>query len=291
MKIGFCGLGRLGTAMVLRLLKAGHEVRVWNRTVAKSAPVIAEGAKLAASPAALADASELVLLCLFDAIAVEAVVFGPEGIATSLHPRWVVDHSSISPEATRRFVQRLAKMGRADWIDAPVSGGVVAAQAGALTIMAGGQATATAELTGVFGAYAARVMHVGEWGAGQTAKLCNQTIVAANLLAIGEAVALARDSGLDPATLPDVFAGGWADSKLLQLIIPRMLSRPADTIGTLAALFKDVEEISALARERQTPMPVSAAVQQTLRLAVGKGAGDLDISRLSRFLGKPEASR
>lgn len=280
MKIGFCGLGRMGTAMVLRLLAAGHSVTVWNRTAEKLAPVVQAGARGVATPAAVAAESEIVFLCLFDAAAVEQVVFGTTGIASARAASLLIDHSSISPAATRDFAARLAAHSGAEWTDAPVSGGVAGAQAGTLTVMAGGSPDSIEVAAEPIEAYATRLIRVGEVGAGQTAKLCNQTIVAATLLAIGEAVALARNSGIDPARLPEALAGGWADSKLLQVFVPRMTSLPADNIGTLATLLKDVESVAKLAGDTGTPMPVSAAVQHTLRMAATLGLSEADLSRV-----------
>src|SRR5258708_29656795 len=137
MKIGFVGLGRLGTAMVLRLLSCGHDVVVWNRTQTAITAVLPFGARAALSPAAAAADAQIVMLCLLDGTAVEHVVFGPQGIASAIGQRILVDHSSISPVATRAFAAR-ASLNDLDWVDAPVSGGIAGARAAALTVMAGG---------------------------------------------------------------------------------------------------------------------------------------------------------
>src|SRR5690606_9251487 len=130
MKLGFCGLGLMGAAMVRRLLEAGHEVKVWNRSAGKAAALVAHGAQVAASPREAAEGVDGLLLCLFDAKAVEAVVFGPEGAAQASGLKWLADHSSIDPQATRDMAVRLAQANGADWIDAPVSGGVPGVEAG-----------------------------------------------------------------------------------------------------------------------------------------------------------------
>ena len=160
MKLAFCGLGLMGAPMVRRLLAAGHEVRVWNRTAAKAAPLLALGAQPAATPAQAAAGADGVLMCLFDAAAAEAVVFGPEGVAAAPGLRWLADHSTIDPDATRALAARLARERDADWLDAPVSGGVAGAEAGTLAIMVGGEARHLDEASAALRAYAGNVTHM-----------------------------------------------------------------------------------------------------------------------------------
>ncbi len=192
MKIGFCGLGLMGAPMVRRLLAAGHQVTVWNRSPAKAASLADAGASIATSPAQAAEGCAGVLLCLYDAAAVEAVVFGPAGVARASGLSWLADHSSIPPDVTRRLARQLSDASGADWIDAPVSGGVGGVEAGTLAIMAGGPLTHFEEAAGVMRAYAGQVTHMGSCGAGQATKLCNQTIVATTVVAIAEALSFAR---------------------------------------------------------------------------------------------------
>src|SRR5690606_17189827 len=192
MKLGFCGLGLMGAAMVQRLLKAGHEVRVWNRSVEKARPLAALGAQVVASPREAAEGVDGVLLCLFDAKAAEAVVFGPEGVAQATGLKWLADHSSIDPEATRTMAARLAQASGADWIDAPVSGGIAGVEAGTLAIMAGGNETHMQDATAGMRVYAGNITHMGPSGAGQATKLCNQTIVATAVAALAEAIGFAE---------------------------------------------------------------------------------------------------
>jgi 2-hydroxy-3-oxopropionate reductase len=275
--------------MVLRMLAAGHKVTVWNRTAAKLAPVLEAGARAAPTPAAAAGDSKTMPLCLFDAAAVDEVVFGRNGIASVRNAALLVDHSSISPAATRDFATRISAFGGPEWIDAPVSGGIAGAAAGKLTVMAGGSPDSIKSATDVIRAYADRVVRVGPVGSGQIAKLCNQTIVAATILAIAEAVTLAGNGGIDPAQLHEVLAGGWADSRLLQLFVPRMTSLPANNIGSIATLLKDVESIAQLAGESAVPMPLSGAVLHTLRMTAKLGLGDADLSRVVRMLERSDS--
>jgi 2-hydroxy-3-oxopropionate reductase len=288
MEVGFCGPGLMGAPMIRHLLRAGHTVHVWNRTRDKAEALAKDGAQVASTPGALANRAELIFLCVSDAAAVEQVVFDPQhGIVTAAtaaqltagkaRVRRIVDHSSIAPSATRGFAQRAAAAG-IGWVDAPVSGGVAGATAGTLAVMAGGAAADVDAATPVIRAYAARVTHMGEVGAGQTAKLCNQSIVTATVAAIAEAVSLAQRSGIDAARLTEALAGGWADSVLLQTFVPRMTASGDAPIGAMRTFQKDVDTIAATAYETGTPMPVAGTVQQVLRLAASMGLADADFS-------------
>ncbi|WP_238268818.1 NAD(P)-dependent oxidoreductase [Paraburkholderia terrae] len=292
-EIGFCGPGLMGAPMIRHLLGAGHGVQVWNRTRAKAEALVPDGATVASKPAELAGRAEAIFLCVLDAAAVEEVVFGANGIVQGVLDgngdspvRWIVDHGSIPPSATRGFAARAAE---ADigWIDAPVSGGVAGAIAGTLAVMAGGEAADVAAVTPVIGAYAARVTHMGAAGAGQTTKLCNQAIVTSTVAAIAEAVSLAQRSGIDAARLTQALAGGWADSVLLQTFVPRMTQSGQPPIGALSTFQKDVDTIAAAAYETGTPMPVSGTVQQLLRLGATMGLADADLSGFIDVLHTP----
>ncbi|MFM0226689.1 NAD(P)-dependent oxidoreductase [Paraburkholderia dipogonis] len=338
-EIGFCGPGLMGAPMIRHLLRAGHTVHVWNRTRAKAEVLLADGAQLVDTPRELAARCEAVLLCVADAAAVEDTVFGAAGLLSSDAPvsgrlRWIVDHSSIPPAATRAFAQRAAALtavradgadagadagegegegegegagadagegegegagvgkaaGSVGWIDAPVSGGVAGATAGTLAVMAGGAAADIEAVKPLLSAYASRVTHMGDVGAGQTAKLCNQTIVTATLAAIAEAVSLAQRSGLDASRLTEGLAGGWADSVLLQTFVPRMTQSGLAPIGAFRTFQKDIDTVAATAYETGTPMPVSSTVQQLLRLGAAMGLGEADLSAFIDVLQTPRGS-
>jgi len=278
MKLGFCGLGLMGAAMVRRLLEAGHEVKVWNRSAAKAQQLSELGAQVAASAREAAEGVDGVLLCLFDAKAVEAVVFGPEGVAQASGLKWLADHSSIDPEATRGMAARLAQASGADWIDAPVSGGVPGVEAGTLAIMAGGNETYMQDAAAAMRAYAGNFTHMGPSGAGQATKLCNQTIVATAVVALAEAIGFAQRNGIDVHKLAPALAGGWADSKPLQIFAPRMIDPPPSSIGALSTMLKDVDTVIANAQQSGAPMPVTASVQQMLRMAGALGLAQAELS-------------
>jgi 2-hydroxy-3-oxopropionate reductase len=289
--LGFCGPGLMGAPMIRHLLRAGHAVRVWNRTLAKSEALVADGAQVALTPRELAREADVVLLCVADAAAVESVVFGEQGLLSGapgegVRVRRIVDHSSIPPDATRKLAERAAALG-VGWVDAPVSGGVGGAQGGTLAIMAGGAAADVEAVAPILAAYAARVTHMGAVGAGQTTKLCNQAIVTATVAAIAEAVSLARRSGIDAAKLPEALAGGWADSTLLRTFVPRMTQDGLEPIGALKTFQKDVDTIAAAAAQTGTPMPVAGTVQQLLRLAAAMGLAQADFSGFIDVLQTP----
>ena len=168
----------------------------------------------------------------------------------------------------------------ADWIDAPVSGGVAGVEAGTLAIMAGGAATHLAQASAAMRAYAGNVTHMGPSGAGQATKLCNQTIVATTVVAIAEALGFAERNGIDVDKLASALAGGWADSKPLQVFAPRMIRAQAQSIGALSTMLKDVDTVVAAAQKSGAPMPLTAGVQQMLRLASAMGLGEAELSAI-----------
>ncbi len=278
MNLGFCGLGLMGAPMVRRLLAAGHQVKVWNRSPDKITPLLALGSVAASTPADAATSVDGVLMCLFDAPASEAVVFGSDGIAQAKALPWLVDHSSIDPAATRILAARLQQANGADWIDAPVSGGVPGVEAGTLAIMAGGAATHLEQATKAMHAYAGNVTHMGASGAGQATKLCNQTIVATTIAAIAEAIGFAARNGITLEQLAPALAGGWADSKPLQVFAPRMIEAQAQSIGALSTMMKDIDTVMANAQKSGAPMPVTASVQQMMRIAAAMGLAEAELS-------------
>jgi 3-hydroxyisobutyrate dehydrogenase-like beta-hydroxyacid dehydrogenase len=267
--------------MAHRLLAAGHGLTVWNRTAAKAQSLVAAGARQAGTPAEAVDGADLAILCLLDAAAVETVVFGTDGLAQATRaPAIVVDHGSIAPAATRSIAQRLQAACGVRWVDAPVSGGVAGAQAGTLTVMCGGDPDDIEAMRPALSAYAARVTRMGPVGAGQATKLCNQVIVAANIVAINEAVRLAQASGVDAAGLAQALSGGWADSKPLQVFAPRMLAQTVEAIGASNTMLKDVDTALSLAREQAVPLPLTSAAAEVFRQMQSCGLGDADPSRM-----------
>lgn len=285
-KVSYLGIGFIGLPMAVRLVKAGHDLQVWNRSKEKCAPALAAGARLAADPAAAAEHAEVIMLCLTDAKAVEAVVFGERGIASVPGKgKLLVDHSSMRPDATREYAARLLAANGMKWIDAPVSGGVGGAEAGTLAVMCGGDAEDVARAQPLIAAYAQNINRMGPVGAGQTTKLCNQLIVGSALCVIAEAVTLAQKSGVDASMLARALAGGWADSKPLQVFVPRMTGPEQPAIGAARTMLKDLDTALDLARETDTPLSVSGSALEMFRMMNARGLGDADPSKLVELYG------
>ena len=287
--LGFIGLGAMGQPMALNLCKAGHALRVFARNPARALPLQEAGATLAASPFAVAQAADVLFINVSDDAAVESVIFGPEGAAAGLRDgKVVVDMGTTSPSATRRFAARLAESG-ADWLDAPVSGGVAGAKAGTLSIMVGASDAAFARVLPLFQAMGKNVVHVGETGAGQVAKACNQIAVSATLLGVAEALTFARRQGVDAARVRAALLGGSAYSRILEVHGQRMLERDFAP-GFRARLHqKDMGIVLAEAQQANLVVPCAALAGQMLNALVAAGAGELDsaalVTVLERFAG------
>jgi 3-hydroxyisobutyrate dehydrogenase len=285
MKLGFIGIGLMGAPMTLRLLAAGHQVTVWNRNRAKLAPVVEKGARAADSPAAVARASEIVMMCVTDQRAVEEVLFGAEGVIHAAERgKLVVDFSSIAPAAAREFAARLEEKGMG-LVDAPVSGGTAGAANGTLAIMAGGRAEHIERVRPVVMQLAARFTRMGESGAGQTTKLCNQIIVGSLIAVIAEAVRLAEAAGVDAKMLPEALKGGFADSAPLQVFGARMAARTFEpSIGAVSIMLKDLENAAAVAKEKTVPLPMARTAAELYRLLTAQGKGEKEISVIIELL-------
>jgi 3-hydroxyisobutyrate dehydrogenase len=277
MKLGFIGIGLMGRPMVLRLLAAGHELTVWNRSREKLAPVLEKGAQAAESPAAVARAAEIVMMCVTDQNAAEEVLFSPQGIFNSgAKNLLVVDFSSIAPASARSFHERL-KSKNIYLVDAPVSGGVPGAEQGTLAIMAGGRAEDVERARPVVMHLAQRFTRMGNAGAGQVTKLCNQIIVGSLFPVLAEAIRLAEAAGVDARMLPEALKGGFADSLPLQVFGARMAARRFEPpLGANDIMLKDLENAAAVAKEFGVPLPMTRTAAELYRLlqAQGKGAAD-----------------
>jgi 3-hydroxyisobutyrate dehydrogenase-like beta-hydroxyacid dehydrogenase len=288
--IAFLGTGLMGAPMVRRLLSAGFPVIAWNRTPAKAAPLAAVGAGLAETPAEAVAGASIVCLCLTDAAAAEAVLFGVQGAALALAPDAIVlDFSTIGPVSTRILAARLAAATGVRWVDAPVTGGVSGAEAGELVVLSGGDAADLEAVRAMLSPLARKVHHLGPLGAGQAAKLCNQLIVAVNVVAIAEALALARAHHLDLAALPQALAGGWADSLPFQIIGPRMAAGISDPpIVAVGTFGKDLGLVLA---EATTRPAVAAQAEAVYRAAADAGIATADATALLAFVERDPAHR
>lgn len=275
-QVAFIGLGVMGGGMAANLARKGFPLAVFNRTPTKAAPVVALGATLAGSATAAARGADVVFLCLPATEDVAAVLFGDGGIAAVLRPGAVViDTSTIDPVATREFAARLAAQDIA-MLDSPVSGGQKGAADGTLSCMVGGPADVLARVRPCLAAIATTIVHIGDNGAGQVAKACNQICVATNMLGVAEAVALALRMGVDPRRVREALLGGAAKSTVLERHALRLIDRDF-TPGFRAALMeKDIRiAVEAMSRTR-VYAPVSADIHQLLKALLQTGRADLD---------------
>ncbi|MHC6224395.1 NAD(P)-dependent oxidoreductase [Pseudomonas sp. X10] len=280
--LGFAGIGLMGLPMCRRLLAAGYPLTVWNRSPDKCAELVKAGARLAANPAELCQGTDLVLLCLADTAVVREVVFGEAGIAQGASAgQLLVDLSSLEPTATREMAAELAALCGMAWLDAPVSGGTPGAEAGTLAIMVGGEEADLERARPVLLTLGQRVTHMGGVGAGQVTKACNQMIVACNALVIAEVVALAEKAGVDASQIAEALAGGFADSKPLQILAPQMAESRFEPIKWhVRTLLKDVDTAVKFSREQGSATPVSGLAAQLLRLHGSQGYLQKDPSTL-----------
>ncbi|WP_312391219.1 NAD(P)-dependent oxidoreductase [Pseudomonas sp.] len=280
--LGFAGIGLMGLPMCRRLLAAGYPLTVWNRSPHKCAELVAAGARLAASPAELSQYSDMVLLCLADSSVVREVVFGEQGVAAGArHGQLLVDLSSLEPSATRAMAAELAARCGMAWLDAPVSGGTAGATAGSLAIMVGGAAQDLARARPVLMQLGQRVTHMGAVGAGQVTKACNQMIVACNALVIAEVVALAERSGVDASLIAEALAGGFADSKPLQILAPQMAASEFEPVKWhVRTLLKDLDGAVKLSHEQGSAAPISGLAAQLMRLHGSQGCLEKDPATL-----------
>ncbi|HEY3075360.1 MAG TPA: NAD(P)-dependent oxidoreductase [Burkholderiales bacterium] len=281
MKLGFIGIGLMGRPMTLRLLAAGHQVTVWNRSRDKFAQVLEKGAKAAESPAAVAREADIVMMCVTDQRAAESVLFGPAGVAEAARPGLlVVDFSSIAPASARAFAKRLEEKG-AGLVDAPVSGGVPGAEKGTLAIMAGGKAEHVERVRPIVMHLAARFTRMGESGAGQSTKLCNQVIVGSLIAVIAEAIRLAEAAGVDAKKLPEALKGGFADSLPLQIFGARMAARTFEpSIGAASLMLKDLSNAAAVAQHYGVELPMVERALELYRRLQAAGRIEMEPSVL-----------
>ncbi|HUF37735.1 MAG TPA: NAD(P)-dependent oxidoreductase [Anaerolineales bacterium] len=272
-RIGFIGLGIMGRGMASNLLKAGHAVTVWNRTPARMEPFVQAGAAAAQSPADLATRSEIVMICVSDTLDVEAVVLGTDGVLAGVRPgSLVIDHSTISPQATVRMAAALAEKG-VHMLDAPVSGGNEGAENGTLSIMVGGDPEQVARARPYLEIIGRAITHVGEIGAGQTAKLVNQILVVVTGLAVAEGLLFAQAGGLDLektiAAVKDGAAGSW----MLTNRGPQMIVRDWRPGFSIDLQQKDLRLVLEAADELGIPLIGTGLVFQLYRALQRQGLG------------------
>ncbi len=275
-KIAFLGMGLMGSRMASRLLNAGFQVAVWNRTASACDELVAQGA----TKLNLNEIGQypIVLTCLADDSAVQAVI---DQIADYLQPQQViVDFSSLSVDKTKLLAKQVQSK-NAVWIDSPVSGGTIGAEQGSLVIFAGGDAHVIESLAIVYDVLSQRVTRMGETGTGQATKICNQLIVAANSTLIAEAVALASLSGVDTTLLAPALAGGFADSKPFQILAPRMATHTFEPVQwKVQTLSKDLNNAVKLAEQFNLDIPVAKRALSQLKDHQTQGFSEADLATI-----------
>ncbi|MBI2166590.1 MAG: NAD(P)-dependent oxidoreductase [Chloroflexi bacterium] len=272
-RVGFIGLGIMGRPMAINLLRAGFPLTVWNRTPTKTQALVSEGASAASSPRELAERSTVIITIVTDAPDVEEVVLGPQGVVHGAKSGSVViDMSTISPRATREIAARLAQHG-VHMLDAPVTGGEVGAQQGTLSIMVGGERAVFERCLPVFQALGKRITYIGGSGAGQTAKLVNQIIVAGTLLAVCEGLLFAARSGVDLQATLDAVSGGAAQSWQLENQAPRILRGDFAPGFMVKLMQKDLRIVLDVGRELALSLLATGQVHQLFRALEAQGLG------------------
>ena len=283
LKIGFIGLGVMGTPMAGHLLAAGHQLFVHTRSKLPQA-LVDGGATVCTHARGVAERAELVFLMLPDTPDVEAVLFGEYGVASGLaRGKAVVDCSSIDPIATRGFAGRIAQLG-CDYVDAPVSGGEVGAKAASLSIMAGGTPEAFQRVQPLLALMGRNITHVGGVGDGQVCKVANQVIVALNIAAVAEALVFAAKAGADPARVRQALMGGFASSRVLEVHGERMLKRTFEPGFRIALHQKDLSLALQGARKIGMALPQTAQVAQWMQACDAMGLAQADHSALVRVV-------
>lgn len=278
LSVGYIGLGIMGKSIAHNILKAGFPIVVYNRSLPAVQELVAEGAKQAGSPAEVANQVEVVFTNLPDTPDVEMVVLGKRGILEGAHKGLIyVDNSTIKPSTSRRIAEILAEK-KVLTLDAPVSGGDIGARQGTLAIMVGGPEEALNKVMPVFQAMGKTITHVGEAGAGQIAKACNQIMVAAQMVAMGELLIFAQKSGADPQKVVEAIRGGAAQCWTLDVKPPRLFNGNRNPGFKAYMQAKDLNIVMETARQYGIPLPSTAINSQLFNAMIEMGMKDLDNS-------------
>ena len=281
MKIGFIGLGIMGTPMAQHLLNAKHDLYVRTRS---QVPAVLSAATVCATNADVARAADIIFLMLPDTPDVQSVLFGKDGVSEGLSAgKIVVDMSSISPMDTKQFAQQINALG-CEYLDAPVSGGEVGAKAASLTIMVGGAQATFDKVKPLFELMGKNITLVGGNGDGQTTKVANQIIVALNIAAVGEALLFASKAGADPAKVRSALMGGFAASRILEVHGERMIKRTFDPGFRIALHQKDLGLALNGAKSMGVSLPQTASAAQLMQACAANGWGQMDHSALVKAL-------
>jgi len=282
--VGFIGPGIMGGPMALNLMKGGYKLWGYSRRPEAMKKLVDAGATACTSAAEVAKHADVIFLIVSDTPDVESVIFGENGIAKGVRKGSViVDMSTISPTATKVFAERLAKQG-VEMLDAPVSGGEGGAISGTLSIMVGGKDKVFEQVKPLFECMGKNIVHVGDNGAGQVAKSCNQIVVAVTIQAVAEALTFASKNGADAAKVRDALMGGFAGSKVMEVHGKRMLDndfRPGFKVGLHQ---KDMRIVMETAHQLGMALPAAALVTQNLNALMGTGDSELDSAAIVKVV-------
>ncbi|HET8825567.1 MAG TPA: NAD(P)-dependent oxidoreductase [Terriglobales bacterium] len=282
MRVAFVGLGIMGRPMAANLVKAGHEVSVWNRSAGKEV----DGARVASSPADAAQGAEVVWICVSDTAAVEQVLFGPNGIEQSLTEGMIIaDSSTISPAATRRFAERVAKKG-VQYVDSPVTGSKVGAEGGTLLFIVGGSEEAIEKLKPLYAAMGKKIFRMGETSKGQSAKIAMNLQIAMIYEGFAEGLTLAAKLGVDPGTLIPLINASMLKSGVVEYKAPFVLQRDFTANFPLKLMRKDIRLALEAAKEARVKLPGIETVEEVYDMAVEDGHADLDYAATLMLLEK-----
>lgn len=289
--IGFIGLGIMGYSMAKRLLEAGHKVTVYNRTASKAAPLVALGAKPAATPKECAKGNEIVISIVTDSPDVEAVMLGPDGAAHAAQENALfIDMSTIAPETARKVGQALKAKGIA-FLDAPVTGGDVGAREGTLSILVGGEKADLERAREVFAVMGKRITHCGPPGAGQTVKACNQILCALNMMGICEALHLARLNGIDQTLVVEALSAGAGGSWALEKLGSRIAKGDFNPGFMVDLILKDLRIVQDAAKRVGLPVEGSALAERLFVDNRVKGEGRLGTQAMYKALERAAARK
>ncbi len=282
MRVAFLGLGIMGHAMATNLVKAGHEVTVWNRTPGK----MVEGAGIAPTPAAAVQGAEVVWMCVSDTAAVEKILSGPDGVEQSLAGGMIVaDSSTISPSATVKFAERVRARG-ADYVDAPMTGSKIGAADGTLIFMVGGDEATIDRLNPLFAAMGKKIFRMGETGKGQATKLAMNLQIALIFEGFAEALTLATKLGVDPRQLVSLIEATMVRSGVVEYKAPFVLQRDFTPNFPLRLMHKDILLTLEAAKEARVKLPALETVEEIYEMATEDGHRDLDYAATLTLLEK-----
>src|SRR5580692_7905817 len=282
MKVAFAGLGIMGEAMATNLVKAGHEVTVWNRTPGK----LVEGAAVAPTPAAAAQGADVVWMCVSDTDAVESVLFGADGVQASLTQGMIIaDSSTISPAATVKFAERVKEKCVA-WVDAPMTGSKIGARDGTLVFIVGGDEAPIERLKPLFAAMGKKIFRMGETGKGQATKLAMNLQIALIYEGFAEALTLATKLGVDPRQLVSLIEATMVHSGVVEYKAPFVLQRDFTPNFPLRLMHKDILLTLEAAKEARVKLPALETVEEVYELATEEGHRDLDYAATLTLLEK-----